>query len=112
VVSGNEQLILSLLQEVRTKQEEISAQASNFESTLMKHAADSKAMHQQLMQAFPAGDTDGHRRYHESVIEWRELRNKIVRECLIHAAKLGGLFGFGWILYAIWTALKLELTKG
>lgn len=111
-MSGNEQLILSLLQEVRTKQEEIGEQASSFEAALTKHAIDSKAMHQQLINAFPAGDTDGHRRYHETVIEWRELRNKIVRECLIHAAKIGGLAGLGWILYAIWTALKLELGKG
>ena len=27
------------------------------------------------------------RRYHESVIEWRELRNKVVRECLVKAAQ-------------------------
>lgn len=66
---------------------------------------------EQVLNAFPSGDTDGHRRYHESVIEWRELRNKVVKEALIHAAKAGSLAAFGWIAYAIWQSLKITVKQ-
>lgn len=66
---------------------------------------------EQLLQAFPAGDTDGHRRYHESVIEWRELRNKMVREALIKAAGASVVGGLGWIVYALWKAFILTVKQ-
>ena len=64
-----------------------------------------------ISRGFPDGDPDSHRRYHESVIEWRELRNKMVREALIKAAAVGGIGGIGWIAYAVWTALKMEVMR-
>lgn len=64
-----------------------------------------------LRRAFPGDDPEGHRRYHESLIEWRELRNNMVRAALIQAAKLGGLGAIGWVAYALWTAFKMELRK-
>lgn len=64
-----------------------------------------------LRNGFPGGDPDSHRRYHESIIEWRELRNKMVREALIQAAKVGGVGALGWFAYAAWTALKMEIFK-
>ena len=70
-----------------------------------------RMMRQALAGAFPNGDGDAHRRYHESVLEWRELRNKMVRESLLQAAKVGGLGGIGWIAYAIWQAFKMEIHK-
>jgi hypothetical protein len=65
----------------------------------------------QLLQAFPSGDIDGHRRYHESVIEWRELRNKMVREALIHAAKAGSLGAMGWLAYAVWQSFIITVRQ-
>jgi hypothetical protein len=64
-----------------------------------------------IMAGFPAGDFEGHRRYHESVIEWRELRNKLVREALIKVAQGGALAGAGWIALAIWKAFKITVTQ-
>ena len=64
-----------------------------------------------LRNGFPDGDPDRHRRYHESVMEWRDLRNKMVREALIKAAQVGGLAGIGWVAYALWSALKMEIMK-
>lgn len=118
-MAGNDQLILNLLQEVRDEQRRIAERfdlheqrAQAFDDQLKRHADDSETRHRELLGAFPAGDTEGHRRYHETVIEWRELRNKIVRECLINAAKAGFLLSMGWLAYAIWSAVKLELTRG
>jgi hypothetical protein len=65
----------------------------------------------QLLQAFPSGDIDGHRRYHEAVIEWRELRNKLVREALIKVTQAGALAGAGWIALAIWQSFKLTVKQ-
>jgi len=64
-----------------------------------------------LREGFPDGDPDSHRRYHESIIEWRELRNRMVREALVKAAQAGAVGALGWIAYAVWTAFKMELMK-
>lgn len=109
---ANEQLILELLQEVRNDIRNLADRAQHFDDDLMRHSAESEARHVQILSAFPNKDLDGHRRYHETVIEWRELRNKIVRECLVNAAKAGSLIAAGWLLYAIFVALKMEITRG
>lgn len=64
-----------------------------------------------ISRGFPDGDPDSHRRYHESVIEWRELRNKMVRDALTHAAKVGGIGAACWVAYAVWTAFKMEVLR-
>lgn len=73
--------------------------------------ADNTSKTEQLLKAFPGGDTDGHRRYHESVIEWRELRNKMVREALIKVAQGGALAGAGWVALAMWQAFKITVKQ-
>lgn len=66
---------------------------------------------EKILRAFPAGDFEGHRRYHESVIEWRELRNKLVREALIKVVQCGAWAGAGWIALAIWQSFKLTVKQ-
>jgi len=73
--------------------------------------ADNTAKTEKLLLAFPGGDCDGHRRYHEGVIEWQELRNKLVREALIKVAQAGALAGAGWIVLAIWQAFKMTVQR-
>lgn len=58
---------------------------------------------------FPAGDPDGHRRYHEAVIRAMENRNRIVRECLVKAGSASILAGLGWLGWAVWHWFKLEV---
>lgn len=65
----------------------------------------------ELRDGFPNGDPDSHRRYHESVIEWRETRNQMIKAALMHAAKVGGFAGAGWVLYALWITFKMEITR-
>ena len=76
---------------------------------ISEQIADNTRKTEQVLKAFPGGDCDGHRRYHESVIEWQELRNKMVREALIKAAQASGLAALGWIGFAIWQAFKLSV---
>lgn len=80
-------------------------------NTIQLALADNTRKTEQLLLAFPAGDTDGHRRYHESVIEWRELRNKLVRESLLKVAQATTLAGFGWIAVAVWQYLKISVKQ-
>lgn len=64
-----------------------------------------------IAKGFPMDDPESHRRYHESVIEWRETRNKMVKQCLIKAGEAGTLGCVGWILYSLWVAFKMEVMK-
>jgi|SRR5690625_1280511 len=64
-----------------------------------------------LRYGFPDGDPAGHRRYHESVIQWQETRNKLVKDALTQAAKAGFLAGIGWVVYAVFIAAKMEFMK-
>jgi len=73
--------------------------------------ADNTRKTEKILLAFPSGDTEGHRRYHESVIEWRDLRNKMVREALIKVAQGGALAGAGWVAVALWQALKITVKQ-
>lgn len=82
------------------------------ENALNDHATQSAERYKTLIQAFPADDVQGHRRYHEAQIEKIELRNRVVRECLVLCAKTGGVVGVGWLVHAIWVAAKYEITGG
>jgi hypothetical protein len=101
------QPLVQLLSEVRDNQLDMMA---NFD-TLSKKLADVQASNDRLMSGFPAEDVDGHRRYHESVIEWRELRNKMVREALLKVAGASALAAVGWLALAIWKSFVMTVTK-
>lgn len=103
-LSPDTQLIINAVRESR--------EDANKQISAMRDAQRSlKDDVQNLARGFPDGDPDAHRRYHESVIEWRETRNMMVKAALMHAAKVGGIAGTGWVLYALWTALKMEITR-
>lgn len=80
--------------------------------TIREEVANCNRKMDDVLKAFPAGDTDGHRRYHESVIEWRDLRNKMVREAFVNMAKVGALAGAGILIGVCWKALKISITQG
>jgi hypothetical protein len=101
------QPLVQLLSEVRDNQLDLMA---NFEIVSAK-VTHLEAANARLMSGFPADDVEGHRRYHESVIEWRELRNKLVREALIKIGSAGVLAATGWLLLAIWQSIVLTVQK-
>lgn len=65
-----------------------------------------------IARGFPAGDYEGHRRYHEAVIERMELRNKLVRSALEKVVQAGALSAFGWLAVAMWQYFKLNVSNG
>lgn len=101
------QTLVQLLTEMRDNQLDMRADMDQ----LTKTVSTLQAANELLLSGFPANDVDGHRRYHESVIEWRELRNKMVREALAKVAQAGALAAFGWLALAIWNAAKISVTR-
>ncbi len=106
-MSEDYSLILKLLQEVRDEQQYIITQLGNHDRQLTSHVEQSSNRHLEILKAFPNGDTDGHRRYHEAVIEWSELRNRMVREALLKCAGAGAVAGAGYLIYAIGVTIKM-----
>lgn len=99
--------LAQLLSELRDGQLDVVASVEALSAKVTQH--DAATTH--LMTAFPAADVDGHRRYHEAVIEWRELRNKMVREALTKMVGASVLAALGWLGLAFWQAFKVTVTK-
>lgn len=99
--------LVALLSDLRDGQLDVVASVEALSAKVSQH--DRATIH--LMTAFPASDVDGHRRYHESVIEWRELRNRLVRESLIKAAQATTLGGLGWVALAIWKSFLITVRQ-
>lgn len=61
---------------------------------------------------FPGDDPDGHRKYHESLIERNKAYTDLGRKMLFELAKWG-LFGFiGWLLIAGWHDITSVIRGG
>lgn len=101
------QTLVQLLTDMRDNQLEMRADMEQ----LTKKVGTLQAANERLLSGFPADDVDGHRRYHESVIEWRELRNKMVREALLKVSQAGALAAFGWLALAIWEAFRATVKQ-
>lgn len=101
------QPLVALLTEMRDNQLDMRADVEQ----LSRKVSSLQAANERLLSGFPADDVEGHRRYHESVIEWRELRNKVVREALAKVAQAGALAAFGWVALAIWKAFSASVVR-
>jgi hypothetical protein len=99
--------LAQIVSDLRDGQLDLQASMEELKAESSQH----KAAYARLLGGFPADDIEGHRRYHESVIEWRELRNKLVREALTKMVGAGVLAGFGWLALAFWQAFKVTVTK-
>jgi hypothetical protein len=69
----------------------------------------------ELRKAFPDGDPDGHRRYHESIIRRNEAREKFYQELRGELAKKGlwalviaAGTGLWWLANLVWIYLKTK----
>lgn len=101
------QPLVQFLNEIRNNQQDMMA---CFEQ-LSKQVADQQALIERALSGFPAADVEGHRRYHESVIERRELVNKMLRETLVNVAKTGTLGALGWLMLAAWKYFQITVTR-
>lgn len=70
---------------------------------------------EQLKTGFPGGDPDGHRRYHEMMIDEMEEKKKLRRELMTHVLKSSTWAALGGVVWFVITRAKdwlLLLAKG
>jgi hypothetical protein len=63
----------------------------------------------ELLKAFPGGDWDGHRRYHESVIRKVEARTKLFEDLRGHLLKNGLWVCLAFLAWAVMQAIKAKV---
>lgn len=66
---------------------------------------------EELRKAFPEGDPDGHRRYHETIIRKNLAREKFYQELTAHLVKGGAWALLVFIAWASWLAIKSKVTQ-
>ena len=83
------------------------------ESALLKHEHRMKQMVSDLFEkAFPDGDPEGHRRYHETQIRYMEEKVKLWQD--IRSKTLAGVVWLGLLACgtAIWEYIKSAIQRG
>lgn len=60
-----------------------------------------------MIKAFPEGDADGHRRFHEASVTKSEESAKFWRTLSVEISKFGLLGFLGWASYALWKAFLM-----
>lgn len=101
------QPLVALLTQMRDNQLDLIA---DFEQ-LSQKVVRLQTANERLLSGFPADDVDGHRRYHQSVIERRELINKMLREILVNVAKASTLGALGWLALAVWKYFQFSVSR-
>ena len=100
---------MSLLQTIHLDLQEVKAEQKRQGQELTDHIAIEPEEWAELLKAtldsaFPGGDAEGHRRYHEETINVIEARSKFWKQMLFEVTKYG-LFGvLGWLAYTVWVA--------
>ncbi|WP_059415630.1 MULTISPECIES: hypothetical protein [Cupriavidus] len=55
-----------------------------------------------LRTGFPEGDSDGHRRYHEEIMQAMADRRKLRQELITHLLKTSSWAALAGVLWALW----------
>jgi hypothetical protein len=97
-------MFIDMMRDVHNSQREVVELLAAHSNDFKEHCEQDASQMALILNAFPGEDVDGHRRYHQAVIDWLELRNKTIREALIKAGEVGFIAAMGWILYALYIA--------
>ncbi|MDR3427908.1 hypothetical protein [Silvimonas sp.] len=63
----------------------------------------------EIRDGFPGGDADGHRRYHEEVIEQMAEHRKLRKELITHLVKTSTWVALSGAAWTMWKALQSGL---
>jgi hypothetical protein len=94
------QPLLDVMMAIHDRQVEQGAKIENVEKIVVA-----------LARGFPGNDIEGHRRYHESLISWHNLRNQVLRAALEKVVQAGALASFVFLGKLLWDWLMLEVKK-
>ncbi len=95
-------LVKQVHDDVLTMRAELSAHVAD-EPRRLADAVEA-AVSRSLERAFPAGDADGHKRYHEATIAKLEARAAFWKKMAFEVSKYGLLGLLGWLAVTAWTA--------
>jgi hypothetical protein len=102
-------VILPLLETILKDVQDVKADQKSMGATLTAHIETEPEEWAALLTtmtecAFPDGDPEGHRKYHEETIKALEARSEFWKKMLFEVTKYG-LFGvLGWLAYTVWVA--------
>jgi len=102
-------ILMQLLQTIHADLTEVKEEQKKQGQTLTKHIETEPQEWAELLTtmtecAFPGGDAEGHRHYHEETIKALEARSEFWRKMVFEVTKYG-LFGvIGWLAYTVWVA--------
>lgn len=74
--------------------------------------ADNTRKTEDVLKGFPQGDPDGHRRYHEEVIQKMADNRKLRQELVVHLAKTSSWLAFVGVLTALYQHFKAQILGG
>ena len=102
-------VIVTMLQTIHADVQDVKADQKSMGATLTAHIETEPKEWAELLTtmttaAFPDGDAEGHRHYHEETIRILEARTEFWKKMLFEVTKYG-LFGvIGWLAYTVWVA--------
>lgn len=70
-----------------------------------------KAIQDAINSAFPDGDAERHRMYHDKLIKAAERKEQFWNKLLFELSKSGLMVFLVWACYALWGAFKSEVHK-
>jgi len=65
----------------------------------------------QILKGFPAGDPDGHRRYHEEVMQQLAERRQLRHELLTHLLKAASWPALAGVCFVLWKYFKAQINS-
>lgn len=107
----NDQLdaIMSLCKQTHERQIQFEEKLS---AHILTEAGDiGKAIQDAINSAFPDGDAERHRMYHDKLIKAAERKEQFWNKLLFELSKSGLMVFLVWACYALWGAFKSEVHK-
>lgn len=99
--------MMQILMEIAKTLDELKDEHKDTRSMIEDHMKGEDHLLEVVKSAFPGDDPEGHRRYHEALIEEAVQRKEFWRKLIFELAKYGLLGFVGWALIQLWSgALK------
>ena len=102
-------IMLTLLNTIHTDVQYVKAAQKSMGETLAAHIETEPAEWAELLKdlsnnAFPSGDPEGHRKYHEDEMAMVAARAEFWKKMLFEVSKYGVIGVVGWLAYTVWAA--------
>jgi hypothetical protein len=110
------ELIAHKVTRIAERMDDLKTSVATIDKTLHTHMAATvedrkKIISEIVLQSFPDGDSEAHRRTHEASIKKAEASAKLLADVQASTAKWGIAGFLSWVVYNLWVALIHGPTK-